>query len=768
MRTGAWLLALLLVNGCTRSAREGALSRDVGADPLNPVTLEAQSPSAGGLGLTDALLALEPRSGETARAAEWSALIRAHRWQDAAHALERLPLERLKDPLVRFARARVAAELADWPAVLEHLRDFDDALPELAAEVQALRLTAEREIGPFASAAKTYSQRADADSQLHAARTYLRLGDKTRARAALDRAAHLAASGSDALVTARCLRARLAEETGDRGASGTDYRWLATSAPAGCGEADRSLSRVAPALALTRRERYERALFFAKAGDVEACTRELELGKQPAPVTRPVGAPISQAEVAHAMGWAVYMSRSDDAHAAKLLEEAATLGGKDAVRDRFYAARAWSRAGADDRAMRQYEALARRFPRSTFGEQAAYQSARLKYVLGRFKEAKAAYQGYLARYGPKGPHGAEAIYELAVSELIAGDAARAAQVFAKLAEKASSDRLVDRYRELQAVGAARAGKKDLALRQFEEVQRERPLSFVALASAAHAQALGGAPAAFAAATDESAGAPPPLELRLPAKARLLAAVGLDTDAEQALREHEVSFRREHGPRAGEALCSVYGELSVATRRYVIGQEVARARDLLQTPPPSRRWLWDCVYPRPYEDIVRDVEAKFELPRHLIHAVMRQESAFKPRVSSPANAIGLMQVIPATAERVARELEVDYSPDLLYDPAYNVRLGGRYLRNLLDLFGHVVPAVAAYNAGPHAVSRWLESGEGLPADLFVARIPYQETRDYVYRVIGNMARYAYVAEGRDAVPALDLELPRGRRAPETAY
>lgn len=78
------------------------------------------------------------------------------------------------------------------------------------------------------------------------------------------------------------------------------------------------------------------------------------------------------------------------------------------------------------------------------------------------------------------------------------------------------------------------------------------------------------------------------------------------------------------------------------------------------------------------------------------------------------------------------------------------------------------AAAAYNAGPAAVSRWLETGETLPLDVFVARIPYEETRTYVSRVVGNLARYAYLSGGDGAVPRLELEIAKGLRAEPDAY
>ena len=149
--------------------------------------------------------------------------------------------------------------------------------------------------------------------------------------------------------------------------------------------------------------------------------------------------------------------------------------------------------------------------------------------------------------------------------------------------------------------------------------------------------------------------------------------------------------------------------------------------------------------------------------------MRQESGFRPDVVSPANAVGLMQLIPPTAERVAKELSLPYEQDALRSPAYNVKLGSFYLKKLLDLFaGNFALAAAAYNAGPQAVFRWLENSSDLPLDVFVARIPFEETQGYVERVLGNQARYRYVEAGEAGVPKLALELPRGLKAPADLY
>lgn len=135
---------------------------------------------------------------------------------------------------------------------------------------------------------------------------------------------------------------------------------------------------------------------------------------------------------------------------------------------------------------------------------------------------------------------------------------------------------------------------------------------------------------------------------------------------------------------------------------------------------------------------------------LIHSVVRQESAFDDEAISSAGARGLMQLMPATAKQVARQLQVKHTRSrLLSDPKHNLNLGAAYLDSLLkDYDGSLVLAFTAYNAGPHRVSRWIrEYGDPRQATLheaidWIEQIPFRETRNYVQRVLENLTVYEY--------------------------
>ena len=143
-----------------------------------------------------------------------------------------------------------------------------------------------------------------------------------------------------------------------------------------------------------------------------------------------------------------------------------------------------------------------------------------------------------------------------------------------------------------------------------------------------------------------------------------------------------------------------------------------------------------------------------LPPEMLWGIMRQESAYDPDAVSYADAIGLLQLLPSTAERVARGAGVTFRRDMLFDPEWNTRLAASYVRTLVD--AHGVPlAFAAFNAGGHRVDEWLERSGEMDLDLFVEEIPFDQTRGYIRRVTSHYARYLYLRDPARGWPELEL-------------
>jgi soluble lytic murein transglycosylase len=153
------------------------------------------------------------------------------------------------------------------------------------------------------------------------------------------------------------------------------------------------------------------------------------------------------------------------------------------------------------------------------------------------------------------------------------------------------------------------------------------------------------------------------------------------------------------------------------------------------------------YPRAYWDLIASKANGGGLDPYLVVSLMRQESWFNPEATSVSDAKGLMQLLPTTASRMVREHGLAIAqPINLYNADINVELGTAYLKQLLAMFnGNEIRAVAAYNAGEHAVAGWNEKFPGAD-DEWVENIGYHETRDYVKRVIGNKREYRMLYGG----------------------
>ena len=146
------------------------------------------------------------------------------------------------------------------------------------------------------------------------------------------------------------------------------------------------------------------------------------------------------------------------------------------------------------------------------------------------------------------------------------------------------------------------------------------------------------------------------------------------------------------------------------------------------------------------------------------AIIRLESAFQINAESRAKAQGLMQLLPRTAKQIAKRLGVRYSRHkLTNEPDYNLILGQAYLAQLLDDYnGSYVLALAAYNAGPGRVKRWLRNnGDPRQTEIdgvdWVEMIPIEETRNYVQRVLENLQVYRMRLAETEIALSLDNDL-----------
>lgn len=154
-----------------------------------------------------------------------------------------------------------------------------------------------------------------------------------------------------------------------------------------------------------------------------------------------------------------------------------------------------------------------------------------------------------------------------------------------------------------------------------------------------------------------------------------------------------------------------------------------------------------LYPRPFEAEVKIGAAFSGVAPEQIFAVLRQESLYDPRARSRADALGLMQLLPATAQSVAQRWQLPRpTREDLFDPQTNIRLGAAHLRELDDRFGRHILTLASYNAGQNAMKRWLPA-QALDADIWIENIPYNETRSYIQRILWHGVVFGWERSGK---------------------
>jgi soluble lytic murein transglycosylase len=196
-------------------------------------------------------------------------------------------------------------------------------------------------------------------------------------------------------------------------------------------------------------------------------------------------------------------------------------------------------------------------------------------------------------------------------------------------------------------------------------------------------------------------------------------------------------------RRAEWLVAAYRMVGATSAAFRLA---ARQEDLLRRAPrDDNRWAWEAAYPRPYAREVRQLATVHAIEPEYVWATMRQESAYDPGVTSHAGAVGLLQMMPDNARRRARALGVPYRSGLLLDPVINLRFGIDEIQQHYQRYDEQMPlSIAAYNAGHAKVTEWLARTPGeVDVDLFVEHIPFEETRNYVRRVISHYARYRYL-------------------------
>ncbi|HXQ22619.1 MAG TPA: transglycosylase SLT domain-containing protein [Candidatus Acidoferrales bacterium] len=403
----------------------------------------------------------------------------------------------------------------------------------------------------------------------------------------------------------------------------------------------------------------------------------------------------------------------------------------------------WNRDD-DAEALQAYGEFRRRYARDPRAAEALYAIGRIHERAGRTQAAIAAYGELVRRYGHH-TQAPEARWRIGWMHYRAGEWSLAATAFAQVSERASSARGRNEAAYWQARALEHGGRAAAAAALYRAIIQRDEEDYYAmwaelrLGAGAPLQASG---AVTTSADSVSAAGSP---------ASALDSAPQEIDSFHVLRWQELKAagvdalaRRELAALERDAAGDVTTERYIL-RAYQTVDGYAAALRLLRRLGGSaglasaeRERL---LHPLAFWTIVTREARANGIDPLLVVALMRQESLFDPEARSSADAIGLMQLLPVTARRVATPNDGHVDVADLVEPDFNIELGVRYLAGLLSRFhGDVLKAVAAYNGGETAVEKWERRFADLDPDEFVESISYRETRDYVKRVVTNYRTY----------------------------
>ena len=388
--------------------------------------------------------------------------------------------------------------------------------------------------------------------------------------------------------------------------------------------------------------------------------------------------------------------------------------------------------------------VSRKYPRDTAAAASAFfLRADLASDDREDEEARRLYRLVATRY-PTSRFAATSRFRAAMILLLSEQPKMAAEEF---------DALAERYpRSDEAIGAtywagrawAAAGDSTVARTRWQSVTSRDPLSYYAALSAARLGARPWTPAVGA----DSFPADPDID-GVVARAALLRRLGLVAESRWEL--DRLARSADSTPDRLLVLANAFRSQGMAS------QAIQLARRALARGAPADARTFRLIYPLIHEEALLAEAAEQRLDQSFVAAVIRQESSFNPAATSPAGARGLAQVMPELGERLARELNYPvWDPVLLYQPDVSIQLGAFHLRELLGLYDQRTHILAAYNAGRSRVERWSKRIGVDDPEVFVERISFVETRDYVRIIQRNEEIYRalygpQVVQRADALP-----------------
>ena len=417
----------------------------------------------------------------------------------------------------------------------------------------------------------------------------------------------------------------------------------------------------------------------------------------------------------------------------------------------YYGGKASASARRPSEAIDRFGKVEKLFPKHRLADDACFRAALVVCDDGNEPRGLAMLSSLPDTY-PAGDMGGEALFRVALAKLSKRDLGGAREALDRMLEAGldGGRASAGRGAYFRARVAELAGDMDDARTRYEALVGEQPLGYYMLLAYGRLRAMSAEAARLAM---EAGVAREPIGPFLTRAHPELASTAFERFV-RLLEVGEIDSARREAHAGGLVTEGVDAEVlwTVAwlydrAGAPELGSSLTRSRLLdYRGHWPAGRWrlAWEVAFPRAWEAIVARESEATHVPTPLTWSIMREESAFNPDAHSVADAIGLMQLIAPTARATARGTPLPSDEEALHRPEVSIALGTRLLSSLRASFpARPALAIAAYNGGGRAVRRWLGEHGGDDFDVFVERIPFEETRAYLKRVLASQAAYAYL-------------------------
>ena len=487
-----------------------------------------------------------------------------------------------------------------------------------------------------------------------------------------------------------------------------------------------------------------------------------------------------RAKYLHLHGMILFRLRNHYQESARVLAQAAKIKSPYQMKDAFHAARALSRADKDPQAVVAYRRFAKRYAGHPQSIQALYLAAWLEMRMGKTSSAERAMSNLLKNRKLRAVVERDVLPQLGFAALDDGRYLQAAEHFEEYRGLVRHAMDIAKTYYWQARALELAGDKKDAEALYRYAIGADPLHWYALLATQRLAALGvvlptpfawhsvdgqsvpdakQAPAVPGDMPDLSEKDHAALLASMPEEARFFTELGLREYAVQALAAHKPESNDHDGQKTWLAWHQAIDALNVSYRQAMRWNRDEHHRKGIND---DNAWWWHAAYPMPYRSLVEEAALKSKVDSAYLYATMRQESAYDKAAISRANAIGLLQLLLSTAQRVGKEAKIteNITESMLFEPKWNVLLGSLEMADLMKRFDHqLVLTLAAYNAGSARAERWLREAKHLETDRFVEAIPFRETYNYVRRVTGHYARYRYLQDPQAKAYQVPMMLKR---------